>query len=219
MFRSIATRSSIRRISGTSPRSFLGMFGGRETMKKSLVEKQDEYKVEADSKIVFLNEENSPGYKAFDAERDLPGFDIKQWKSKIVKASDIEGTYTNEDLYLIINSTYQEVKGSTVSAADYATTSLLDLQFRFNLCKALQMKLGFDINDYTISRSHTLADLNEALQRIVAHRWSSERNPNAIVLRPEDFASLPNVYLNQELLEKEQERFFQEKLAEADQQQ
>lgn len=213
----LARTTAIRQLSSTTPRAFLGMFGGRkDTMKQQLVEKQDDYKVDPDAKIVFLTEENSPGFQPFEPERDLPGFKIDQWKSKFVRAQDIESTYNSASVSEILASTYTELQGKPVSENEYENVTLDDLSFRFQYCKALQQKLGFDISDYTISRAHTLADLFGDLKKKVAQRWSPERNPNAIVLRPEDFASLPNVYLNKELLEQQQERLFQKKLAEAD---
>ncbi|OBA19102.1 hypothetical protein METBIDRAFT_47516 [Metschnikowia bicuspidata var. bicuspidata NRRL YB-4993] len=205
--RSIGQRSFV-----TSPRSFFlkNIFGSKESKTKELIEKQDEYAVDPNSKILVLNEENSPSHKAFDPESDIPGFKISQWKEKLVLARDIEASVTKEMVADAINKAYQESHGSEISAESYATTSLGDLQKRFEFVKIVQQKLGFDIKDHTISRSHDVEYLYEALQKQIAHRWSSERNPNAIVLRPEDFKDQPNVYLNIEFSEKEQAEIFQD---------
>lgn len=72
-----------------------------------------------------------------------------------------------------------------------------DLSFRFQIVKSLQSKLGIDINDYIISKSHDLETLYEEIENLVNKRWKFERNPNAIVLRSEDFDA-ENIYLNQE---------------------
>ena len=84
-----------------------------------------------------------------------------------------------------------------INRDNYKDIKLDDLQFRFEIVKSLQSKLGIDINDYIISKSHDLQSLYEEIEKIVNKRWKNERNPNAIVLRPEDFDA-DNIYLNQE---------------------
>lgn len=205
-----ASQARIRLFSVSARRS---LFGFNREFKPEIIEKQDEIKFDSPTKIKILDEKNSANYKPFDAERDMPGFKINQWKQKVVKSEDIESTYNEEDVSSIMSEAYLELQG--LKPSDFENTSLHDLQFRFQYCKLLQQKLGFDISDYTISRSHTLQDLFGELKRVITHRWSSERNPNAIVLRPEDFAEAPNVYLNQELLEADQQKKFEEILAEA----
>ncbi|GBL47802.1 hypothetical protein CJI97_004092 [Candidozyma auris] len=207
MLRGVA-KARIRCLSTSAPRGFFFNLPD-----KKLVEKQDELKPTSKSKVVFLNEKNSPNYKAFDPERDTPGFRVNQWKDKVVQRKEIEGSYTAEEVTNIMNETFEELQGSRPSSFD--GKDLHDLEFRFKYCKRLQQKLGFDLSDYLITRSHSLQDLLEEVKMMVTHRWSSERNPNAVVLRPEDFADAPNVYLNRELSEKAQQKLFKQKLKEA----
>ncbi|QEL58058.1 hypothetical protein CJJ09_000089 [Candidozyma auris] len=166
---------------------------------KKLVEKQDELKPTSKSKVVFLNEKNSPNYKAFDPERDTPGFRVNQWKDKVVQRKEIEGSYTAEEVTNIMNETFEELQGSRPSSFD--GKDLHDLEFRFKYCKRLQQKLGFDLG-LSHHQVTQFAGLVGRSKMMVTHRWSSERNPNAVVLRPEDFADAPNVYLNRELSRK-----------------
>lgn len=195
-----------RPFSTTAARLLLGnLFGSKEAKNRELIEKQDEYEVDPTSKITILNKENSPSYKPFLPETDMPGFKINQWKDRFVRAQDLESTFDAELVSQAINETYSELSGTSITSNDYKSTLLGDLQFRFAFAKALQKKLGFDIGDYTISKSHDVEMLFAEVRRMVAHRWSSERNPNAIVLRPEDFAQSPNVYLNNERSEEEQQ--------------
>ncbi|GEQ72078.1 hypothetical protein JCM33374_g5764 [Metschnikowia sp. JCM 33374] len=205
--RSIGTRSFV-----TSQRTrFLeNIFGSRESKTKELIEKQDDYAVDPSSKILILNEQNSPSHKPFDPATDIPGFKIEQWKDKFVRAQDIESTVTKEMVADAINKAFQESHGTEISVDQYSSTSLEDLHKRFNFAKSVQQKLGFDIKDHTITRSHDVEYLYNALQQQIAHRWSSERNPNAIVLRPEDFEDQPNVYLNIEHDEQEQAKIFED---------
>lgn len=182
---------------------------GVSSKTNEIIEKQDELAKVEQAPITILNKENSPNTKHFNAEEDMPDFKITQWKNTFVKIKDLEGSFTNESISSAINESYLQVYGQSLAAEQYNTADLSDLQLRFQLCKALQQKLGFDISDYTISRSHNVEYLFGELKKMIAARWSSERNPNAIVLRPEDF-SLPNVYLNKELDEWKQNKYFEE---------
>lgn len=186
------------------------IFGARESKTKELIEKQDEYAVDPSSKVLILNEQNSPSHKPFDPETDIPGFGITQWKEKLVRAQDIETSVTKEMVADAINKAYQETHGSEIEPSAYSATSLSDLHKRFAFVKRVQQKLGFDITDHTISRAHDVEYLYESLQKQITHRWSSERNANAIVLRPEDFEEQLNIYLNIERSEKEQAEFFED---------
>lgn len=199
----------IRLLSTTATRLF---FGFSRKVDPKIIEKQDDFKTDPKSKITILDEKNSPNFQPFNAERDMPGFKVAQWKQNVVRKQDIEASYTPELVVQIMRDTYQELQG--LSPDDLSTALLHDLQFRFRYFKALQLRLGFDISDYIISKSHSLEDLQVELNKVVANRWSSERNPNAIVLRPEDFKGVPNVYLNEELLEAEQKKLYEEKLEE-----
>lgn len=211
MIKASALVRSIRPFSSAVPRSFLGnFFGTKEAKKKEIIEKQDEYEVDASSKIVILDRNNSPDYKPFNAAEDMPDFKIIQWKSKVVRAQDIESSFTPESVAEAICDTYSELKGSTISPNKFSDISLADLQFRFDFAKALQLRLGFDISDYTMTRAHNVDYLYLELRKVIAHRWSSERNPNAIVLRPEDFSETANVYLNRERTEEEQKKALDE---------
>lgn len=205
--RGLSTRSFV-----TSPRSFFlqNIFGSKESKTKDLIEKQDEYAVDPSSKIVILNEQNSPSHKPFDPKTDIPDFKIVQWKDKVVHAQDIESLVTKEMVADAINKAFQEIHGSEISEKTYSSTKLDNLQKRFTFIKSVQQKLGFDIKDHTISRAHDVDYLYKSLQKQITHRWSSERNPNAIVLRPEDFQDQPNVYLNIEHNEQEQEKIFED---------
>lgn len=188
------------------------IFGSPSKKVAEIVEKQDEYKEDQLAPITFLNKENSPNYKPFSIEDDMPDFKINQWKSTFVKAKDLESTFTNSSISNAINETYSEVFGKDLTPENYLNTDLSDLQLRFQFFKSLQQKLGFDISDYTITRSHNVEYLFGELKKLIAARWSSERNPNAIVLREGDFTQ-PNIYLNKELNEYKQKEYF-EKLKE-----
>jgi len=130
-----------------------------------------------------------------------------------VRNKDIENTYSPELLQNVINKTYQEVNGIELNSG-YSSISLNDLEFRFKFSKLLQQNLGFDINDYVLTKSHTLDALYNELCDVISTRWTNERNPNAIVLRREDFTA-PNVYLNEELSKEEQEAVYNELLEKA----
>lgn len=211
MMRPSALVRGMRPFSTSTPRLFIGnFFGTKEAKKKEIIDTQDEYEVDASSKIVILNESNSPNYKPFNAAEDMPDFAINVWKSNNVRALDIEATHTPETVAQAISETYSDLKGSPISPKQYNKVSLSDLEFRFRFAKALQLKLGFEIGDHTITRAHDVDYLYLELRKVIAHRWSSERNPNAIVLRPEDFLETRNVYLNKERSEEEQQQALDE---------
>lgn len=225
MFRNICYRvapagamktSSIRMISSSAPRLFLGnLFGSREAKKhEELIEKQDDYTVDADSKIVILDETNSPNHKPFDAEADMPGFEVKNWKFTKVQQKDIETTYDIDSVNSTLITTYNELANASEQVSDLGSIKLNDLNFRFKYSKLLQQNLGFDISDYVFSTSHDLQTLSDNLNQIINTRYVNERNPNGIVLRDEDFTA-PNVYLNNELSDFEKEKFYEEILAKA----
>lgn len=225
MFRNICYRvapagamktSSIRMISSSAPRLFLGnFFGSREAKKhEELIEKQDDYTVDADSKIVILDEINSPNHKPFDAEADMPGFEVKNWKFTKVQQKDIETTYDIDSVNNTLITTYNELANASEQVSDLGSIKLNDLNFRFKYSKLLQQNLGFDISDYVFSTSHDLQTLSDNLNQIINTRYVNERNPNGIVLRDEDFTA-PNVYLNNELSDFEKEKFYEEILAKA----
>lgn len=202
---------AIRPFSTSAPRLFLGnFFGTKEAKKKEIIQNQDDYEVDPTSKIVILNKENSPEHKPFVAEEAMPDFKINQWKLADVRPQDIEASYSGETLTQIISQSYNELKGEQISQDQYKDISLGDLQFRFQLAKLLQQKLGFDIKDYTLTRAHTLEFLHNELNQVISRRWTSERNPNAIVLRPEDFKLVLNVYLSNERTQEEQKKAFEE---------
>lgn len=190
-------------------RTFIKSLFGVSSKTNEIIEKQDQLAEVQQAPITILNKDNSPNTKKFNAEEDMPDFQIKQWKSTFVKIKDLEGSFTNESISTAINETFTQVYGQSLAVDQYNSTDLSDLPLRFQLCKALQQRLGFDISDYIISRSHNVEYLYGQLKKMIATRWSSERNPNAIVLRPEDF-SLPNVYLNKELDEWRKNKYFEE---------
>lgn len=208
-------RICIRLFSQTVQRPFISNFFGSKQLKEreDIIKNQDNYETDQESKIVILSEENSPDYKPFDANEEMPDFKINQWKSQIVRNKDIENSYSPELLQNIINKTYQEVSGNEING-QYSSISLNDLAFRFRFSKLLQQNLGFDINDYVLTKSHTLDVLYNELCGVISTRWADERNPNAIVLRREDFTA-PNVYLNEEASKAEQEDLYNELLEKA----
>lgn len=218
MLRIQAVARTIRPFSTSAPRLFLGnLFGTKEAKKQEIIQKQDDYEVDPNSKIVILSEENSPLYKPFVAEEAMPDFKIGQWKSTQVRSEDIESSFSTEKLSQVFNDTYQQLKGEAISESQYKDITLTDLQFRFQYAKLLQQNLGFDINDHTLSRAHDVDYLFGELKKVISERWSSERNPNAIVLRPEDFQNVQNVYLSNELTQEEQKKAFDELVEKAKQ--
>lgn len=210
----------IRPLSTSSVKlSFFGnLFGSKEVkQRQDIIEKQDDYEVDPDSKIVILDKSNSPTAMedAIDPTTAFPEFSINEWKSTNVKRSDIENTYSSpngEKLSNILLETYNKL--STESANDLSKANFSDLQFRFDYFKTLQQNLGFDIGDYTISRCHDGSILLEELTAIVNKRFTNERNANSIVLRNEDFSS-KNIYLNKELNDFQQERAYEKLVEEA----
>lgn len=204
-------RVAVRLFSQTPARPFISnLFGSKEAKQKDIITKQNEYEVDPSSKIVILDEANSPETKPFNPSDDMPGFLVNQWKQKTVKNADIETTYSPEDVTKIINDTYTEITGDQAGPE----ADLSDLELRFRFTKLLQQKLGFHINDYVLTRSHTLDILTSELLAIVSTRWTSERNPNAIVLRKGDFTA-PNIHLNEELTEEQQLEVYNEVLEKA----
>lgn len=204
----------------TTASSFItDLFKDRKTLQQRnemIVEKQkEETPADEGTKIVILNKQNAPGFKPFNAEQDMPGFKIDQWKSKNVTKKDIESTYLQESLRSIIIKSLEDVKQNTAtSEVDFKTISLSDLEFRFQLAKKIQQNLGFDISDYIFSQSHDLETLYTNVNELIASRWTNERNPNAIALRAEDF-SAGNVYLNEQLDEAQQQRLYKKLLNDA----
>lgn len=208
--------ASIRSFTTTVPRPFLGnFFGNKEVKQQEIIKKQEDFEIDPEAKITILNKENSPDYVPFDPETEMPDFKVNQWKDHVLLGKEIESTFSNNSkLTDILNESYQQLTQNTISENQYQSIDLHDLEFRFKYAKLLQQKLGFDINDYLLSKSHTLSDLHTGLQSVVLRRWVNERNPNAIVIRSEDF-SAPNIYLNEELTEKQQEKKLQKLIEEA----
>lgn len=189
-------------------RTFIGKYLGFSSPRTAeIVEKQDEYKEDQKAPITILNKDNSPNNRPFNAHEDMPDFKILQWKDLVVRDKDLESVYTKEAVADIVNKTYAEVFGKSVTEEQYESAEMSDLSLRFEFFKSLQRKLGFDIPDHTITRSHNVDYLYGKLKKTIAARWSNERNPNAIVLRPEDFSE-PNVYLNLELDEYRKNEYF-----------
>lgn len=170
--------------------------------RQDIITKQDEL-TESDSiKIHHLTFKNSDKYQSFTIEQNMPNFHkLKNWKfQKSLTPNDYESFYSDKSiLQNIINQELKNLiqKDIIVSRDNYKDIKLDDLSFRFQIVKSLQSKLGIDINDYIISKSHDLETLYEEIENLVNKRWKFERNPNAIVLRSEDFDA-ENIYLNQE---------------------
>ena len=214
MLSRVVSRPCVRLFSSSRLQSFL-FFGKKEKKtQQEIVENQDKFEIDPDAAITFLNEANSPNTIQFDPETDMPDFKISQWMQTKVNARDVEATYSSESLVPIINSTYEELTTKPLTEDQYDGADLRDLQFRFSLAKLLQQKLGFELNDYQISKAHSVRDIYNSIAETVSTRWVSERVPQAIVLRPEDFAS-GNVYLNQEASPKEQQRKLEELIEKA----
>ncbi|CAH2352422.1 hypothetical protein CLIB1423_06S06084 [[Candida] railenensis] len=221
----LAETINTRSFSTSIQRPFIAdLFRDRKTLEQrnqAIAEKQQEQEENGanstQSKIVFLNEENSPSIKQFNVEEDMPGFKVEQWKSKLVEGKDIESTYSQESVKDILIKSYNEVNQATPLSQDIddlAVVDLNDLQLRFQLSKQIQKNLGFDISDYIFSKSHDLHTLYGSICEIISKRWTNERNPNAIVLRSEDF-SAGNIYLNEELDKYQQDKLYQELLEKA----
>lgn len=165
--------------------------------REEIIKNQDDFESDSQDKITILTKDNSPNTKQFDPEVDMEGFKINQWKDTVVRQQDLEATYDSEKLSSIFNQTYQELKGETITSTQYQEINLHDLNFRFQYTKALQQKLGFDFNDYALTKSHTLNELFTSINKTVSKRFVNERNPNGIVLRSQDF-NAANIYLKEE---------------------
>lgn len=182
--------------------------------KKDLVKDQDNFEIDPNSKIVFLNEKNSTDNKPFSIETHMPDFKIVQWKSKSLSLKQAHETYKPEDLVTIINETLTKMGKTPASEETFSGISLEDLNFRFNFAKELQKKLGVDINDYTLSKSHNLGYLFNELSTMIFSKYKNERNPNDINLKQSDFTA-PNVYVSEELSEFEKDRELKKLVEEA----
>lgn len=203
--RVIRLPSAVRCFATSSPRSFL-FFGKKETKtQQEIVNNQDKFEIDPEAAITILNKDNSPEFTPFNPETDMPLFKVEQWKHTSVQPRDIEATYTPELVATVVNEVFQELTTKPLTADQYDTTDLHDLQFRFAFAKRLQQLLGFDLNDYTLLQTHTVGQLYNELCAVISKRWVSERKPQAIVLRPEDFTA-DNVYLNQEATAKQQDK-------------
>lgn len=216
MWKAVASRS-VRRpanfVSVVPRRNLFENFFRKAVNKEELIEKQDE--VVEEGKIVFLTEENSPSNRKVDVETEMAGFKINQWRNQIVHPKDYEQTFSGDKLVSIINETYNDMKQTSISSPEeYPSLELSDLKFRFAFTKELQKRLGFLINDYTISSSHNVSTLYKHLSKLTSKRWVSETNPNGIALRPEDFTA-PNIYLNEEVPVKQQEKLYKNLLEKA----
>ncbi|CAH6719447.1 hypothetical protein CLIB1444_02S08768 [[Candida] jaroonii] len=180
-------------------------------VKKDLIKDQDDFET-SQSKIVFLNRDNSPNIKKFNAEVDMPDFKITTWKSKNLTRQEIENSYDAN----YINSKLLDIYKSLKNEEPTLNTELSDLSFRFQYAKTVQSELGIDIPDLSLTKSHTISILNDEILNIISKRFKSERNPNDINLRPEDF-NASNVYVNQELNEAQQAKKFKELVEKAKQ--
>ncbi|KAK6874732.1 hypothetical protein K6H11_001377 [Candida tropicalis] len=184
---------------------FGDLFGKNKTSiesqqkRKEIIEKQDELTGQESIKVTHLTYKNSDKYVKFDRKKEMPGYNIRNWKSvRGLHPKDLETHYSNKELLQNkINESLQNVLGKEITREQYKDISLTDLEFRFNVVKALQSSLGIDFNDYTVSKSHDLETLYDAIENVVSTRWKNEKHPDAIVLRPEDFTA-GNVYLNEE---------------------
>ena len=206
-FTRITRVPTIRQFSTTTPKPFITNFFGKKDLKKreEIVKNQDDFESDSQDKITILTKENSPNTKKFDPEVDMADFKINQWKDTVVREQDLEATYNSEQLSSIFNQTYQELKGETITSTQYPDINLFDLNFRFQFAKALQQKLGFDFNDYTLTKSHTLNELFTIVNKTVSKRYVNERNPNGVVLRSQDF-NAANIYLKEERTPEQQQR-------------
>ncbi|CAK9436819.1 uncharacterized protein LODBEIA_P13410 [Lodderomyces beijingensis] len=222
--RQIIPRRTHTRSFTTTPatRSWFGDMFGRNKKKitdktrEDIISHQDELAEKEITTIKHLTRKNSDAYYAsLKANAVLPSSKVKNWKARIIPADALESAYDDkEKLRSIVSEVYEEVRGDSggdatgkLSFAEYRSVDLGDLKFRFNLVKALQSRLGFEFNDYTVTKSHDLMTLYEEIENVVNRRWKSERNPNAIVLRPEDFTA-GNIHLSEERTEKQQKQIF-----------
>lgn len=204
-------RGGVRNIhSSRTNYSFISnLFGSKEVkQRKDIIQNQDDYEVDPNSKIVILDKKNSPQHEKFKSVVHMPDFKINEWKEKSVSRKELSQHYNQDDLVNIINDIHKELNGNTIMVESYQDQSLNDLSYRFKFAKELQSKLGFDINDYILTKSHNLKILFDEINQIISQRYLNERNPGDINLKPEDFDDSPNVYVSQELNEFEQKRKF-----------
>ncbi|CAI5757191.1 unnamed protein product [Candida verbasci] len=203
-------------ITSTRSLSWFGdIFGGSKNLK------QRQEKIEATQKedlnlsesIEILNYQNSKEYLESIKNKKRIDYKIKNWKILNLKPYQIESYYeSKEKLQNIINEQYKALTNQDIKYDSYETINLDDLQFRFDFIKSLESNLGFEINDYTISKSHNLKDLYIEIENQVSLRWKNERNPNSIVLRPDDFTA-PNIYLNLERDDKQKQAEYNKLIA------
>lgn len=180
-------------------------FGKKELSKREeILQNQDDFELSVGTKITILNEENSPGYQKFDPESAMPAFEIYQWKSRNVKPQDIESTFSRKDVSSILANAYKTVYNVDVDPTSNTDADLFDLTRRFAVVKQVQVDMGINLNDAVMSRCHTVGTMYDELIKVVEARYVNERNPNGIVVRPNDF-SAPNIYLNQERTSQQQQ--------------
>ena len=142
---------------------FGDLFGKNKTSiesqqkRKEIIEKQDELTGQESIKVTHLTYKNSDKYVKFDRKKEMPGYNIRNWKSvRGLHPKDLETHYSNKELLQNkINESLQNVLGKEITREQYKDISLTDLEFRFNVVKALQSSLGIDFNYYTeIGRAH-----------------------------------------------------------------
>lgn len=220
----ILTSSRPLSTSAVSNSWFGDLFGNKKSKitsqqkRSDIIEKQDDYIDKELTKITHLTRENSPQYLAKKQQNKVkPEFKVRDWKNvKFLHAKDLELFYDDKaKLQNVVNQTYKDVTGTDtdIELNDYESIDLHDLKLRFAFVKQLQSNLGFELNDYVISCSHDLLSLYYEVEKVVNKRWSSERNPNAIVLRQSDFQA-KNVYLNESRDEYEKQKEFSKLLKE-----
>ncbi|RCK64007.1 hypothetical protein Cantr_10628 [Candida viswanathii] len=200
-------------VTSTRTLSWFGDLFGRkkaklESQKKreEIIEKQDEFTADGPVKVTHLTFKNSDKNVKFDREKEMPGFVLKNWKTRALRPQDLEAYFANKKkLQNRINGTLALVLGKRVTRKQYKEVSLSDLELRFKVVKALQSSLGVDLNDYTITKCHDLDSLYNEIENVVSVRWKNEKHPDAIVLRPGDFTAA-NVYLNEERSDYEKQK-------------
>lgn len=207
--------------------------------REEIIAQQDEIAAKEKSiKIRHLTKENSPEFlKQLEESKVERSSLVKNWKSRNLAPSQLEETYNDKmQLQGIVQKVYKDVlilnlkasaktdkpKFSDFTLVDEILTQvggverfeqygLENLDLRFELVKKLQSSLGIELNDYTISKCHNLKDLYVEIENVVNTRWKWERNPNAIVLRKEDFTA-PNIHLSEERTEQEKMAEYQKVL-------
>lgn len=209
----------------TVSRSWFGdLFGNKKSKitsqqkRSDIIEKQDDYINKEITKITHLTRENSPQYLEKKQNNKVKQeFKVRDWKNvKFLHAKDLEWFYDDKvKLQSIVNQSYRDATGTEIGFDDYSSIDLHDLKLRFEVVKQLQSNLGFELNDYVISSNHDLLSLYYEVEKVVNKRWSSERNPNAIVLRQSDFTA-KNVYLNESRDEYEKQKEFSKLLKEVE---